>query len=144
MFELQPFKSGSLSKKDFFTNFFDNIFDEDFSPAGIFGASFKVDVREKDNAFMVEADLPGFKKEDVKISYCDNYLTIKAKREEKVSEEKENYIRQERSTGEIVRRFYVADVNEDKIEAEFDNGVLKLVMPRKEKVVVPKKEIAIK
>ena len=46
MFELQPFRKGAISKKDFFTNFFDNIFDEDFSPAGVFGSSFKVDVRE--------------------------------------------------------------------------------------------------
>ena len=88
MFELQPFRKGHLSKKDFFTNFFDNIFDEDFSPAGVFGSSFKVDVRETEKNFTVDADLPGFKKEDVNVSYKDNYLTIKAKREEEVKEER--------------------------------------------------------
>jgi len=89
MFELQPFRKGAISKKDFFTNFFDNIFDEDFSPAGVFGSSFKVDVRENEKNYTVDADLPGFKKEDVDVSYKDNYLTIKAKREEEKKEEKE-------------------------------------------------------
>ena len=144
MFELQPFRKGHLSKKDFFINFFDNIFDEDFSPAGVFGSSFKVDVRETDKNFTVDADLPGFKKEDVNVSYKDNYLTIKAKREEEVKEEKENYIRQERSTGEVMRRFYVEDVDEDAIDAEFKDGVLKIVLPKKEKVIAEKKVISIK
>ncbi|MGL5207559.1 MAG: Hsp20/alpha crystallin family protein [Acidaminococcaceae bacterium] len=144
MFELQPFRKGHLSKKDFFTNFFDNIFDEDFSPAGVFGSSFKVDVRETEKNFTVDADLPGFKKEDVHVSYKDNYLTIKAKREENVKEEKENYIRQERSTGEVMRRFFVEDVDDDAIAAEFKDGVLKIILPKKEKVVAEKKVIDIK
>ena len=125
-------------------NFFDNIFDEDFSPAGVFGSSFKVDVRETDKNFTVDADLPGFNKEDVNVSYKDNYLTIKAKREEEVKEEKENYLRQERSTGEVMRRFYVEDVDEDAIDAEFKDGVLKIVLPKKEKVIAEKKVINIK
>ena len=144
MFELQPVRKGAVSKKGFFTNFFDNIFDEGFSPAGVFGSSFKVDVRENEKNYTVDADLPGFKKEDVDVSYKDNYLTIKAKREEEKKEEKENYIRQERSCGEVMRRFYVEDVDEDSIDAEFANGVLKIVLPKKEKVVAEKKVISIK
>lgn len=101
-------------------------------------------MRETDKNFTVDADLPGFKKEDVNVSYKDNYLTIKAKREEEVKEEKENYIRQERSTGEVMRRFYVEDVDEDAIDAEFKDGVLKIVLPKKEKVIAEKKVISIK
>ncbi|MDD4085353.1 MAG: Hsp20/alpha crystallin family protein [Acidaminococcaceae bacterium] len=144
MFELQPFKRGHMSKRDFFTNFFDNIFDEDFNPAGVFGSSFKVDVCENEKNYMVEADLPGFKKEDVAVSYKDNYLTIKAKREEEIREEKGSYIRQERSKGEVMRRFFVEDVKEEGIDAEFANGVLKIMLPKKEKVAAEKKVIQIK
>ena len=144
MFELQPFRKSALTKKDFFTSFFDRMFDDDFNLIRPFGSSFDVDVREKDNAYLVDADLPGFKKEAVKVSYHDNYLTISAKRDDEIKEEKKDYIRHERSKGEVWRQFYIENVDEDKIEAEFTNGVLKLVLPKKEIAPVPKKEIAIK
>ena len=64
--------------------------------------------------------------------------------DEEVKEEKENYLRQERSSGEVMRRFFVEDVDEDAIDAEFKDGVLKIVLPKKEKVVAEKKVINIK
>ena len=93
---------------------------------------------------IVDADLPVFNKEAINITYDNNYLTICAKREEEIKEEKKNYIRQERSVGEIKRQFYAENVDENKIEANFADGVLKVVLPKKEKVTPEKKEIQIK
>jgi len=144
MFEIMPFKKNPVTKKDYFANLIDRVFDEDFAPVAWFGASFKVDIRETDDAYLVDADLPGFNKEAIKMTYDNNYLTICAKREEEIKEEKKNYIRQERNVGEIKRQFYVENVDENKIEANFADGVLKVVLPKKEKVTPEKKEIQIK
>lgn len=141
MFEIKPVKKGGLSKKDYFTNFLD-MFDEDFNPVKLFGSSFKVDIRDTEKEYLIEADLPGFVKDAITIVYDNNNLTITAKREESVKEEKENYVRQERSFGEVKRQFHVVNVDEEKIDAKFDNGVLKLVLPKKE--VAEKKAITIK
>mgnify|MGYP003607372870 CR=1 FL=1 len=141
MFEIKPVKKGGLSKKDYFTNFLD-MFDEDFNPVKLFGSSFKVDIRDTEKEYLIEADLPGFDKDAITIVYDNNNLTITAKREESVKEEKENYVRQERSFGEVKRQFHVVNVDEEKIDAKFDNGVLKLVLPKKE--VAEKKAITIK
>lgn len=144
MFEIMPFKKGSLAKKDFMPKFFDRIFDENITHPGWFAASFKVDIRETDDAYYMDAELPGYDKNAITITYDKNYLTINAKRSETVKEEKDNYIRQERSVGEIKRQFYVENIKEDNIEAEFTDGVLKLVLPKKEMTVGEKKTIPIK
>ncbi|MPN59108.1 18 kDa heat shock protein [bioreactor metagenome] len=82
---------------------------------------------------MLEADLPGFDKKDIKIDIDGGYLTINAERHSKSEEkdDKNNYIRCERSYGSFSRSFDVSAINTDAIAASYDNGVLKLTMPKK-------------
>ena len=93
----------------------------------------KTDVRETKDGYDVFVDLPGFKKEDVKLDLQNGYLTITANRSEDL-DEKDNegrYIRQERATGSCARSFYVGKELEPKdISAKFENGILSLHLPK--------------
>ena len=81
-------------------------------------------------------DVPGFSKEDISVEAKDGYLTISAEKNNEVNEEdeKKNYIRRERVYGKYERSFYVGDLDQDKIDAEFNNGCLKITVPKKEEV----------
>ena len=111
--------------------FLDDVF-EDFNSNN----SMKCDVYEKDGAYNIEVDVPGFKKEDISIEASDGYLTIKAEKNSENNEEDEdkNYIRRERSYGAYERSFYLGDLDQDKVEAEFKDGILKISVPKKEEV----------
>ena len=107
----------------------------------------KTDVKETDGGYEVAIDLPGFKKEEVSAHLEDGYLTINAEKGfDKDQEDKEgNYIRRERYYGSCSRSFYVGDaVSEEDIRAKFEDGLLKLTIPKKDaNVVESKKRIAI-
>ena len=108
----------------------------------------KTDIREHDEGYEVDIDLPGFKKEDVKIQLKDGYLNIQATREEKKDEKdgKGKYVRRERYTGTCNRSFYIGkSIKHEDIHAKYDNGILHLTFPKEEtkKEVEEKKFIAI-
>ncbi|EDS76928.1 18 kDa heat shock protein [Clostridium botulinum C str. Eklund] len=134
MFEMIPFRNhGNLRRReDFFNNLFDNFFNDDFFPKTM-NTGFNVDVRDTEKAYLVEADLPGMKKENLDIYYENGYLVISAKREDSVEDkdDKNNYVRRERHYGEFKRSFFINDIDVNNIEANFENGVLKLVLPKK-------------
>ena len=89
-----------------------------------------VDILETDNAYELEADLPGFDKKDVSIEFEKGYLTIAAKKEKKpVEGAKQVY--SERAYGKLRRRFYFGEIEEDKITANLENGVMKVVLPKR-------------
>ncbi len=90
----------------------------------------KVDVKDKKDHYEIDAELPGFNKEDVVVEYKDHYLTIEATREQEVNVEEEDFVRRERSTGSFKRQFFVGDVDESKITGTFNNGVLTLTVPK--------------
>ena len=93
----------------------------------------KTDVKETENGYEVAIDLPGFKKEDVTCELKDGYLTISAEKklEENEKNEEGKYIRRERYTGSQSRSFYVGDgIHEDDIKASFQDGILKLDVPK--------------
>ena len=95
----------------------------------------KTDVKEKDTEYEVDIDLPGFKKEDVKAELKDGYLTIRAAKGVDREEKKEDgkYIRKERYSGNMSRSFYVGkNVTQEDIHAKFEDGILKLTVPKKE------------
>ena len=94
------------------------------------------DIYEKDGNYHIEMDVPGFSKEDISVEAKDGYLTISAEKKNEVNEEdeKKNYIRRERVYGKYERTFYVGDLDQDKIDAEFNNGCLKITVPKKEEV----------
>lgn len=134
MFNLVPFRKNNneraLFKNDFFNDFFGDDF---FSPALFNGGSFNVDLKEDVTSYTVEADLPGVKKEDIALDYDNNYLTISAKRDETIEDNKDNYVRKEKYYGEFRRSFYVDNVDENNVNASFTDGVLKITLPKKEK-----------
>lgn len=90
------------------------------------------DIYEKDNKYFVEMDLPGFKKEEIKIECEKGNLIISASKEEKDDDEEKNYIRHERVYNNYSRSFYLGQINEDEISAKFDNGTLSVVVPKKQ------------
>ncbi len=95
----------------------------------------RTDVHEKDGNYIMDIDLPGYKKEDVKISLYNGNLTISAQRNE-TNEEKDakgNLIRQERYSGSASRSFYVGDsIRESDIQASFNDGILTITVPTEE------------
>ncbi|RKD34712.1 Hsp20/alpha crystallin family protein [Thermohalobacter berrensis] len=90
----------------------------------------RVDIKENDNEYLLEAEIPGVEKEQIEIKYNNNYLTISVERKDEIKEEKENYIRRERRMGKTSRSFYVDGVDEDKIKAKYNNGILKITLPK--------------
>ena len=109
----------------------------------------KTDVRELDNGYEIIVDLPGFKKDEIKVSLEDGYLTIEAAKgldEDEQEKKSGKYIRKERYSGSCSRSFYVGDaVTQDDVKAKFENGVLTLEVPKKEEApkVEEKKYISI-
>lgn len=139
MFDLLPFgRQGNVS--NYFDDFEKNFFG-DFSPKM---ASLKTDIIDKDNAYVIEADVPGFKKEDISIDIDGQYLTIKAEKKEEKEKKEDNYICRERRCGSYTRSFDISNVKADEIAAEFDNGVLKLTLPKLEEEAPKTRRIEIK
>lgn len=119
--------------------YLDNMFD-DFMPSRI-DHNMKCDIYEKEGNYHIEMDLPGFKKEEISIEAKDGYLTIKATKKNEVDEkdEERNYVRRERSYGSYERTFSLGDLDEEKIDASFADGILKISIPKK--VAVDNKKI---
>lgn len=136
-------------------NLFDDFFDDFTRPMNhMTGFSapqasvMKTDVKETDSSYELHIDLPGYKKEDVKAQLKDGYMTITAEKnsEKEDKDEAKKYIRRERYYGNCSRSFYVGEqVSEEDIKAKFEDGILKITVPKKEAVpaVEEKKYIAI-
>ncbi len=137
-----------------FDNFFDDFFGlsvPDRPLLGDFGISqlptnfMRTDVVEKDGAYELTVDLPGFKKEDIDITLEDNVLTVTAETKTENEEKKDDkYIRRERYVGKQSRRMFVPEgVKKEDVKAAFKDGVLTIDIPKPEKVEPEKKSIDI-
>ena len=104
---------------------------------------FKTDIRDMGDSFVLEADLPGFKKEDIKLDLKDGILTISAQHSTENEEKKDSYIRRERRYGSFSRSFDVSGIQEDHITAAYNNGVLELTLPKAQPVVPAARQIDI-
>ena len=126
---------------------FEDVFNDRVSPffSSMIAPTFKVDISEDDNALYVEADIAGVKKEDIKVSMEDGVLSITAERSQNEEEKKKGYHRIERSWGSMSRSFTVGNnVDAGNIDAKYDNGVLKIVVPKVEPTPKSGKEILVK
>ena len=96
----------------------------------------KTDIKETDDNYELIVDLPGFKKDEIKVSLEDGYLTIEAAKgldEDEQEKKTGKYIRKERYAGACQRSFYVGDnLTQEDIKGEFKHGILKLFVPKKE------------
>ena len=131
----------------FFSDFLDDPWSKRFFAPAAQNQQMRTDVKETETGYELQIELPGYKKEDVNADLKDGYLTISAARSEN-NDEKDtegNYIRRERYSGSCSRSFYVGKTIEpEDIHAKFEDGVLKLDVPKKEaKKVEEKKTIAI-
>ena len=109
--------------------YFDNAFDQFFENEG---SKMNCDIYEKDNTYHVEMDLPGFKKDEIKVECNKGNLVITAEKSsnDEDKDEDKKYLRRERVYGKYSRSFYLGDIKEDAIEAKFDNGTLTISIPK--------------
>lgn len=120
----------SLIPRNFYL---DDIF-EDFNKVAKTN-QMKCDIYEKDGKYNIEMDIPGFDKQDIRIECQDGILSVTAEKKsdsEETSEDKK-YLRRERFYGKVSRSFTFNDINEEAISAEFNNGILKIVIPKADK-----------
>lgn len=128
----------SIFRPNFVDDMFDDFFRSPFMESGQMPKMnmMSTDVRESDGEYQIEMDLPGFAKEDVNASLKDGYLTISAehKQENEEKDDENKFIRRERYQGTCRRSFYVgSQITEEDIKAKFKDGVLTLLVPKKEK-----------
>ena len=106
--------------------------------------SFTADIFEEGNEVVVKADMPGVKKEDVDVSLSDETITIRGERKKEEKVERKDYYRVERAYGSFTRSFRLpADVQADKAEAKFDQGVLEIRIPKMEAAKAKTKKVPI-
>ncbi len=144
MTKLVPFrgKGTSLSSQGFgnIFNMIDDFFTDDFPMRrSLSHDTFKIDVREEEKNYMVEAELPGVNKEDINISVDDGILTIAVKHEENKEEKDKNYIHRERRYTSMKRRLMLGDADGTGVKAKLNDGLLEITIPKKEKQDTSKK-----
>ena len=138
MYTLVPFRrtvNRELPSSILGDNFLRSFFD---MSDWVGSAGFRVDVREDDKAYHLEAELPGVPKEKLNVTVDDGTLTISADLNEEKKEENGSYLYSERRTGHVERSFNLEGINADQITADYQNGVLMVNLPKEQPA--PKKE----
>lgn len=122
-----PFREMESLEKSVFGNMFDFFNNSDLS-------AFKTDIIDDNDKYILKADLPGFEKEDIHLDIDENTLILNAERHSEFEDKDRNgkYLRCERSYGTYSRTFDLSNVKADEIKASYENGVLQLIMPKKE------------
>ncbi len=141
MFGMIPFDHNDMDLYHSFDNFARDFFRN--SNADL--PAFRTDIQDLGESYLLEADLPGFNKEDINLDLKDNVLTISAAHQEHKEEkdEKGSYLRRERRYGSFQRSFDVSGIDESNISAAYENGVLKLTLPKEQPVTPPTRRIEI-
>lgn len=110
---------------DFYDSFFADFFPESYN-----GKIMKVDIREDESAYYLDVEVPGVKKENIKLITNDDILTINVKREENLTSNNEKYLRKERKFGSFSRSFTIRDIDKDNIRAKYHEGMLYVTIPK--------------
>ena len=107
-------------------------------------ASIKTDIRDTGDTYVIDAELPGYKKEEINVDVNDDILTISAEKHTETNEEEKNgYIRRERYYGSVSRSFNISEVEASEITAKHENGVLTLTLPKKKEQIPQSHKIEI-
>lgn len=137
MFELTPYST----RRSVYDPF--DLFNDFFGSSTNAVAELRTDITDKGDSFVLEADLPGFKKDDIKIDLENDRLTIKAERHSEHEENKAGCIRRERHFGTFERSFDVSGIDTQSIKANYTDGVLTLTLPKRPELVPDNRTIAI-
>ena len=139
MVGLVPFnrRNKDLATKSSFEDFY-NVLDDFFSSdwpmkRTLAYDTFKVDVQDKGNEYLIEAEMPGLSKEDIKLGLDDGKLTISVTKNESTEEKDKNYIHRERRSVSMSRTIHLTDADASGIKAKLSDGLLKVTVPKAEK-----------
>lgn len=151
MLELIPFGGYPRSFRNHFREmdsleralFNDSFFSDSSALSSDSPNPIRTDVRKTDDGYMLEAELPGFKKEDISVDIENDILTIKAHKNRESEEKTDSYVRMERSYGEYQRSFSVRGIDTEAVKAKYENGILSLTLPALTPVEPPVKQLAI-
>ena len=139
MFGMIPFERSDNNIFDLFDNFQKQFFRD--SNATL--PAFRADIRDLDDKFVLDAELPGFNKEAISLDLKEGILTVKAEHKEDQEQKQGEYIRRERRTGSFARSFDVSGIDESGISAAYKNGILEVTLPKQAPVVPESRQIAI-
>lgn len=139
MFNITPFERNS------FLNPFGDFEKEFFKGFGTIG-NCRTDIKDEGSKYILECEMPGFDKNDIKIDISGSILTLCAEHKLENNQKNRNgeYIRRERSYGSYCRSFDISNINESEIDASYTNGILKLILPKKSEEHSETKRIEIK
>lgn len=127
MFKLTPFHTSPRKRTDY--DPFRDFFDEFFTPGrSLRYDTFKIDVEDNDNEYLIKADLPGVNKDEIKVSYDDQTLRIQVERteENEDKDEEKNYLHRERRVSSMARDIHLPDIDPSKLKAKLEDGVLNI------------------
>ncbi len=139
MFGMIPFERSDNNIFDLFDNFQKQFFRN--SNATL--PAFRADIRDLDDKFVLDAELPGVNKEDISLDLKEGILTVKAEHKEDQEQKQGEYIRRERRTGSFARSFDVSGIDESGISAAYKNGILEVTLPKQAPVVPESRQIDI-
>ena len=138
MFRLVPYNRRNRGMDLRFPNwfrmddFFEDFFNEPMFPTFFANRGMKVDIKENENDYVLEAELPGVDKENINVELKDDILTIKVEQNEQLEEERENYIRKERRVCSACRSFQLPNIKNEEVTANFNNGILTITLPKRD------------
>jgi HSP20 family protein len=135
-----PYSSRSnASLMDLFDEFERSVFGENGRRTPVFST----DIKDEGDHYLLQAELPGFQKEDIDLDVQNGILTISAQHQESNDQEKDNYVCRERRSGSFSRTFNLEGIQEDGITAAYDKGVLELKLPKKQETLPQSRKISI-
>ncbi len=138
MFDLVPFERS----RGLF-DYFDKMSQDFFGDMENASFSFRTDILDKGDKYVLKADMPGFDKQDIHLDIKGNYLTLSAQHNEEVNDNSKDFVRRERRYGSVSRSFDITNIDADKISANYDNGVLELQLPKRETTAPSSRKIEI-
>lgn len=130
MFDLIPARTNHL---------FNSFFSDDFPRWLDVARNLETDIKETETGYEISMNVPGYDKGDISVTAKNDVLTVYAEKSEVKEDQTENFIRKERSFGRQERSFSLQGINQDSIDASYENGVLKITLDKDEKYITDKK-----
>lgn len=122
---------------DTFANLIDDFFNDSFS-SRLVNSNFKLDIKDQAEQYVIEAEVPGYNRDEISLDVEKGLLTISVKKEQENQEENNNYVHRERTISSMTRRIALGDVDEEQLTAKLENGILEIIVPKKPKIETKK------